>query len=1090
MSDATPRTLTLPLEGELGLHRLTNTAGIEIGVLPGGCVFAIEHVAGDERTMISQVFGSPLGSGIGRVLLRLGSERRVVEIAGPGARVELSIIAKSGLPVFAKNDAQTKTLSGSFVGLPTQTCLGAAADRFVWSGQTDDISHSVTLWLHPQKPVWLWRVALDNVGGAPVECDAILIQDLGLGARGLVLANEAYASQYIDHQIPQRSGQHVVMSRQNMAQYGRNPWVAHGCLEGAASFATDASQLFGPACREDGCSVLEAGGDLPGVRLQGEAACAAIQSTPVMLAPGATASRSFFGLFEADHPDATGDADLARLDAVEAAICDFHPVEVALSAARRSILQDAAPLAGDPVSNGYIGENYPTRLHEERQGDTLLSFFTPDGAQNRHIVLAAKECRMGRRHGAILRSGEAMLPDEATLSATCWMHGVFAAQLTIGNTALHKLFSVSRDPYNITRASGLRILADRGEGWRLLSVPSVFEMGLSDCRWVYAFADGGEIAVHALVSASGAAMHWRVDASGKPCQFIVLGHAVMGEHEFRHAGAMEIDEAARRISFRPDAGWIWGQHYPRAVHHLVTSTPDAVEAIGTGALLFEGDAPRAADAYAAIRTRPTNSLAFALVGALDDPDLAMSLAVQAESGIDPVAELAQSRAFWSHVTGDTRLSPGGDTALDTVFPWFAQNAMIHLSVPRGLEQYSAAAWGTRDVCQGPIELLLPLGHHEPVRDILRVVFAQQYAHSGDWPQWFMLEPYRGIRDRHSHGDVIVWPLKALCDYLEATGDHAFLDEQIPWTAEDFGVTAQRDTVAAHVEKLLAGVKERFIPGTHLIRYGLGDWNDALQPADPAMRDWMVSAWTVALLYQQVVRYGKLLGAAGQTAGAEALANLADSMRQDHQRHLMPGGTVAGYALFDANGGTPEPIMHPDDSRTGVRYSLIAMTQAMIAGLFTPEQTARHMRLIREHLLFPDGARLMDKPVAYHGGLEVNFRRAESASFFGREIGLMYSHAHLRYCEALEMLGDAESARAALRLVNPVTVTQDLANASLRQRNAYFSSSDAAFRDRAEASAEWARVKDGTIAVDGGWRIYSSGAGIFIRLAMQFAGGQQ
>jgi len=201
---------------------------------------------------------------------------------------------------------------------------------------------------------------------------------------------------------------------------------------------------------------------------------------------------------------------------------------------------------------------------------------------------------------------------------------------------------------------------------------------------------------------------------------------------------------------------------------------------------------------------------------------------------------------------------------------------------------------------------------------------------------------------------------------------------------------------------------------------------------------------------------------------------------------MPGGTVTGYVLFSHKGDTAEPIMHPSDSRTGVRYSLIAMTRAIIAGLFTPEQAGHHMSLIREHLLFPDGARLMDKPVEYHGGLEVNFRRAESASFFGREIGLMYSHSHLRYCEALGVLGDPQAAEAAMRLVNPITVTQDLANASLRQRNAYFSSSDAAFLDRAEASAEWARVKEGTIAVDGGWRIYSSGAGIFTRLALQFA----
>ena len=107
-----------------------------------------------------------------------------------------------------------------------------------------------------------------------------------------------------------------------------------------------------------------------------------------------------------------------------------------------------------------------------------------------------------------------------------------------------------------------------------------------------------------------------------------------------------------------------------------------------------------------------------------------------------------------------------------MFPWLAHNAMIHLTVPHGLEQYTGAAWGTRDVCQGPVEFLLALEHDEPVKEILRTVFAQQDETRGDWPQWFMLEPYASIRDRHSHGDVIVWPLKALCDYVEATNDLA------------------------------------------------------------------------------------------------------------------------------------------------------------------------------------------------------------------------------------------------------------------------------------------------------------------------------
>ena len=174
--------------------------------------------------------------------------------------------------------------------------------------------------------------------------------------------------------------------------------------------------------------------------------------------------------------------------------------------------------------------------------------------------------------------------------------------------------------------------------------------------------------------------------------------------------------------------------------------------------------------------------------------------------------------------------------------------MIHLTAPHGLEQYTGGAWGTRDVCQGSIELLLTLEHDEPAKEILRIIFAQQYEDSGDWPQWFMLEPYSAIQSKESHGDIIVWPLKALCDYIEAASDFAFLDETIAWRREDnFEKTAHADPVTSHVDKLIETVRARFIPGTNLVRYGNGDWNDSLQPVDPTKRDWMTSAWTVVLL---------------------------------------------------------------------------------------------------------------------------------------------------------------------------------------------------------------------------------------------------
>ena len=179
------RTLRTPRESDLGLGLVGNQSGLSASVLPNGCLFAITHRHERGQTLINQVQGSPLDGGIGRLLLRLGAE--IVEAVGGGAGVE----------------------------------LGAGKDRFTWEGAARGLRHGVTLWLHPRDNLWLWRVRVANAGAEPVSCDAILVQDVGLGARGFVMSNEAYASQYIDHHAARHTTcGWVVMSRQNLAQGG------------------------------------------------------------------------------------------------------------------------------------------------------------------------------------------------------------------------------------------------------------------------------------------------------------------------------------------------------------------------------------------------------------------------------------------------------------------------------------------------------------------------------------------------------------------------------------------------------------------------------------------------------------------------------------------------------------------------------------------------------------------------------------------------------------------------------------------------------------------------------------------------------
>ena len=87
--------------------------------------------------------------------------------------------------------------------------------------------------------------------------------------------------------------------------------------------------------------------------------------------------------------------------------------------------------------------------------------------------------------------------------------------------------------------------------------------------------------------------------------------------------------------------------------------------------------------------------------------------------------------------------------------WYTQNALVHYSSPHGLEQFNGAAWGTRDVMQGPFELFLVTQRHEYNRTILLRTFARQFLENGDFPQWFMFDKYFTIQPHDSHADIIV-----------------------------------------------------------------------------------------------------------------------------------------------------------------------------------------------------------------------------------------------------------------------------------------------------------------------------------------------
>ena len=84
----------------------------------------------------------------------------------------------------------------------------------------------------------------------------------------------------------------------------------------------------------------------------------------------------------------------------------------------------------------------------------------------------------------------------------------------------------------------------------------------------------------------------------------------------------------------------------------------------------------------------------------------------------------------------------------------------------------------------PVGVLTALGRCDELRDVVLRVLAAQNAR-GDWPQAFeFLPPAHSAGQHDSHGDVVFWPLLAVGDYLQTTGDASLLDEQVPLVGDD------------------------------------------------------------------------------------------------------------------------------------------------------------------------------------------------------------------------------------------------------------------------------------------------------------------
>jgi len=1013
-------------------HIFENQTGIKLEVLPSGEVSRIFY----KELMLNQFAIDKLNEGVTKLYVRFIQGDKVVNYPLFGHGVESTSYSVPG------GMAIVTTIQG--------------------------VEFTTTIRLADSSNTWFYSVVAKNSTGKDITVDFICTQDIGMASQGALETNEAYNSQYVDMSMFDSTLGPVLYTRQNAQRdvdsKKANPVMITGCLSGAVGYLTDGFDFYQNAYKFTGVPEALTQKTWNSRVRQYEFTLSALQSKSFTLNSDSVEC-NFFAHFEVEH--ALGETYHSEQDivSIQSTFKSLTPAKLGAKLPTKFVpkfeLLNGCELQTSDIDS-LFGSN---RRHEEMLEGKLASFFCN---KNSHVVTAHKELFSERTHGHLIRSSESLVPTPTMAAATMYMTGMFNSHLTFGNTSLNRVLSNSRSMLNLFKFDGQRVFAKLDGIWKQLNMPSAFEMGINFSKWYYQL-EGRMIVVTTWVAIKSDQCNTTVEVVGNPLElFVTTKFGIAGTCDI-----MSLQSSGVEVIVKPDAETMFAGKHPNSTFVMNIKSEQGIEAKAVGSVLNYAHCNKGGKyPYIGFESAATNLLLITF-NRVDETAKPLIFETFEE------AIYNQERFYESLMKKVNSNSWLKEDKIFEILPWFVHNALVHFLVPRGLEQYTGAAWGVRDVCQGPLEFFIALKEFEPVKYFLKKVFEHQYLQTGDWPQWFMFDEYVGFEQEESHGDVKFWPVKALCDYIEASNDFSILSEVVGYTdAHTRQPVEKTATILEHAMHAVKLIQECSIPGTSLVSYGDGDWNDSLQPAKSEYRKKMISGWTPLLSYHTLTQFSEVLNRFGKVTEGSDMKAFCKAIQADYQKYMMNNGVSVGFTLMQ-EGNVPMHIIHEEDKATNIRYSLLPLTRGMICQFYTKEQQARYFDIIERELLAPDGARLMSETPEYKGGANTFFKRAEFAAAFSREIGLQYVHAHLRYIEASCAIGEKKRAYDGLKAINPILNQDSVKNANTRQSNCYYSSSDAAFLNRWDANAEYDKVKTGDVQVDGGWRVYSSGPGIYV-----------
>ena len=171
------------------------------------------------------------------------------------------------------------------------------------------------------------------------------------------------------------------------------------------------------------------------------------------------------------------------------------------------------------------------------------------------------------------------------------MAGVFHSMLTQGHVSINRFLSTMRSYLGLFRSHGLRVFVEIDGAWRLLDVPSAFEMGPDGCRWIYRHA-GGRIEVRSEARSDphelGSTSSRRRAGAALPR----LHHVALNGDDGSAPGRVRRRDG-RAVVFAPRADSELGEALPERRLRIEPSSDETiVEQVGGDEMLFADGAAR------------------------------------------------------------------------------------------------------------------------------------------------------------------------------------------------------------------------------------------------------------------------------------------------------------------------------------------------------------------------------------------------------------------------------------------------------------------------------------------------------------------